>query len=110
MTQSVLIKIAASALAIAFAIPMQLGSQPPPEYKTKHQNYKLIDLGTFGGLNGGIAPEGNGGPYINRQGAVVGQANTTVPIPLENLGFVCFPGPTANHAFKWQAGKLRDLG
>src|SRR5215471_19252023 len=93
-----------------------LGSQaqaPGPEiqnHKSRHHTYKLIDLGTFGGLNGGVPVEGTGGPYINASGALIGQANTTVLIPPEYVGFVCFPGPTANHAFKWQRGRLIDLG
>jgi hypothetical protein len=92
------------------ATPVRLAGQQVEEHKPKHHTYKLIDLGTFGGLNGGIPTEGTGGPYINGSGAVIGQANTTVAIPPEDIGFVCFPGPTANHAFKWQRGKLSDLG
>jgi probable HAF family extracellular repeat protein len=91
-------------------IPGQLAGQQSIPHKPRHRTYKLIDVGTFGGLNGGIPVEGTGGPYINSRGVVIGQANTTTPIPPEYLGFVCFPGPTANHAFEWQRGTLVDLG
>jgi probable HAF family extracellular repeat protein len=103
-----------AAVAIAVmtlvATPHQLGAEQPEGTQPKHHIYKLIDIGTFGGLNGGVPTEGTGGPYVNHSGALIGQANTTVPIPPEDVGFVCFPGPTANHTFKWQRGRLSDLG
>ena len=94
---------------MAFPV-VQLAAQRAEEDKPSHQTYKLIDLGSFGGPQAFINPFGNGGPYINERGAVVGQAETTVPAPPEDLGFVCFPGPNVNHAFEWQHGKLTDMG
>jgi probable HAF family extracellular repeat protein len=94
---------------MAFPV-VQLAAQRAEENKPRHQTYKLIDLGTFGGPQGFINPFGNGGPYISGRGTVVGQAETTVPAPPEDIGFVCYPGPNVNHAFEWQHGKLTDMG
>jgi len=89
-------------LVATVGIPSHAIAQPHAP-RPRHHTYQLIDLGTLGGANGGVPVEGTGGPYINSSGAVIGQANTTIPIPPESLGFVCFPGPTANHAFKWHS-------
>ena len=59
----------------------------------EHARYRLVDIGTFGGPQGYINPWGNGGPYINLQGEVVGNTQTTVPIPANADSFLCYPGP-----------------
>jgi probable HAF family extracellular repeat protein len=89
----------------ALALPLQLAAQ--------HTQYKLIDLGTFGGPASIIAPTLAGGPenpgraLLNR-GVVVGAANTANPDPFSpNCNF---PDCFVAHAFSWQEGVLTDLG
>lgn len=77
---------------------------------SRHQRYKLIDLGTFGGPEGYINPEGNGGPYINDRGVIVGNTQNTTPLPSNADGFLCYPGPNVNHAFVWREHHTIDLG
>jgi|HubBroStandDraft_4_1064222.scaffolds.fasta_scaffold22867_2 probable HAF family extracellular repeat protein len=98
-------------LLTALATPVWTAAQanPSQDHKPKHQQYRLFDVGTFGGPTGWGPGVGNGGPVINRRGAVVGNADTTVLLP-PNPGFDCFPGPYVNHAFKWQDGQTVDLG
>jgi probable HAF family extracellular repeat protein len=75
----------------------------------KHHKYRLIDMGTLGGPMGYINSQGNGGPYINSAGAVVGVAQTTVSIPSQNNPYACFPGPNVNHAILWRNGHSVEL-
>ena len=79
-------------------------------HHAKHRRYKLVDIGTFGGPQGNVNPEGNGGPYINHRGVVVGQTQNTTPLSPTANTFLCFPGPNVNHAFKHVHGKTIDLG
>lgn len=97
-----------SGLAILVGFYPALAQNSNPHH-AKHQRYKLVDIGTFGGPQGNVNPEGNGGPYINHRGVVVGQTQNTTPLT-SPLGFVCFPGPNVNHAFKHVHGKTIDLG
>jgi probable HAF family extracellular repeat protein len=76
----------------------------------RHHRYKLVDLGTFGGPQGYLNPEGNGGPYINDRGAVVGNTQTTTPLPPNADSFLCYPSPNINHAFEWRGHDTIDLG
>ncbi len=45
----------------------------------KHHHYKLIDVGTFGGPNGGI--ENPSSPSLNNRGMLVGESATAAPDP-----------------------------
>jgi probable HAF family extracellular repeat protein len=94
-------------VSIILVLPALASAQ---ENAAQHPRYRLVDLGTFGGPQGYINPWGNGGPYINQTGAVVGQTQTTVPIPANADTFLCYPGPGINHAFVWQHGHTIDLG
>jgi len=71
--------------------------------------YKVIDLGTFGGPASVIAPTDNGGPEnpgrgLTSRGVIIGAAETTVPDPLSCSDCL------VSHAFRWQNGVLTDLG
>jgi hypothetical protein len=99
-------------LLAALAMPVGMAAQynPSQDHKAKHQKYKLIDMGTLAGPQGYINPLGNGGPYINGPGAVVGAAETTVALNPNSNPYPCFPGPNVNHALRWQNGHSIDLG
>jgi uncharacterized membrane protein len=79
------------------------------ELKAKHHNYKLIDLGTFGGP-GSTPTEFQ--QVLNNRGTVVGGADTSSPNPYPNCfnpfnqSFEC----SVQHAFEWRGGDLTDLG
>jgi hypothetical protein len=84
MESSILARMPAVVLVAVLAIPTALVAQAP----VKHHRYNLIDLGTFGGPSSYTNPAGNGGPYMNHQGAVVGSSQTPTPLPPNNNGFV----------------------
>jgi probable HAF family extracellular repeat protein len=108
-----------TALTLLTALALPLSAQQP---NAQHHQYKLIDLGTFGGpqswVLGGI--ETGGGAILNHEGAVVGAANTPDSNP--NYSYPCnFFGtlscnlfgtqdPLVEHAFQFQDGTLADLG
>jgi probable HAF family extracellular repeat protein len=97
------------ALAALAAAQDNTSSDPKP----KHQKYRLIDIGTFGGpaseltTNNGI---GAGAKILNNRGALTGSADTPVPDPYfpNCFGFTgdCF----VTHAFRWEDGIRTDLG
>ena len=90
-------------LLAALAMPVWTAAQDNPSqaHKPKHQRYKLIDLGTFGGPNSQV----NGGPppTINNEGTVAGLAETSTPCPYVD-------GLMVSPAFKWRDGVLTNLG
>jgi probable HAF family extracellular repeat protein len=73
-----------------------------------HHHYKLIDLGTFGGV-GSTTTEFQ--QVLNNDGTVVGGADTRSVNPAPNC-FNPFNAPDCyvQHAFAWQEGELTDLG
>ena len=89
-------------LALAFST-VSSAQNSPAESKHPHHNYKLMDLGTFGGPNSSYfsAPVVQS---VNNQGIVVGAADTSIPDP------TCFNDCNILHAFAWQKGALTDLG
>jgi probable HAF family extracellular repeat protein len=97
--------IAAMTLLTLLAIPARLAAQRNQGHKQEHHHYKLIDVGTFGGPNTNVNP---GTVVINKQGAVVGSADTTIPDPYAPNCFNsdCF----VSHAFQWEDGIVSDLG
>jgi probable HAF family extracellular repeat protein len=89
-------------LALAFSA-VSSAQNSPAESKHQHHNYKLMDLGTFGGPNSFYLSQ----PVVqsvNNRGTVVGTADTTVPNP------TCNPYCNVVHAFSWQKDVLTDLG
>ncbi len=99
-------------LFAALAMPVGMAAQdnPSQDHKPKHHQYKLIDMGTFGGAQSSINDQGNGYPDLNKHGDLVGAAETLVPLNQYSNGFPCFPGPNVNHAFRYQDGQVTDLG
>ncbi len=75
----------------------------------RHHRYTLVDLGTFGGSGSYVEPLGNGGPLISPTGAVVGQAETSIPVLTTTNGF-CNPGTNIFRALGWLRGVVTDLG
>src|SRR5215469_13660344 len=74
---------------------------------TKHHQYKLIDLGTFGGPSSIIF--GATGP-VNNLGQVTSCADTAIPDPYVPNGNPYFgQDPLVQHAFFWSHGVLGDL-
>ena len=93
------------ALFTAMTITVPLSAQQKPGGQTHHQ-YKLIDLGTFGGP-AGLVP-GFSLVSINSKGTVIVQGDTTIPDPYSPN---CFWGDClVNHVGIWRDGVLTDLG
>ena len=84
-------------------------SQATQQHSPKHHQYKVVDLGTFGGPDSTVSGEQ---PILTARGTVVGGADTTAANP--NPGcFNPFSGGSdcsAQHAFQWRHGTLTDLG
>jgi probable HAF family extracellular repeat protein len=79
------------------------------QHSAKHHQYKVVDLGTFGGPGSTVNCCAH---QITARGVVVGSADTSAANP--NPG--CFNGPlgvpdcNVNQAFQWREGTLTDLG
>jgi probable HAF family extracellular repeat protein len=77
---------------------------------TKHQRYKLIDLGTFEGANSQFATAPTAA-VVNNRGVAAGAADTTTANPFSsNDNPYLFADQFVEHAFKWDNGALIDLG
>jgi len=106
---------AAMTLLAALAAPVRLGAQGQQQNKQQIR-YKLIDIGTLGGPESDINPTGAiGSPnQVNRRGATVGGAATSIPTTTNNNPAICggFEGVVSfvNHGFEWQNGVVTDLG
>ena len=94
-------------LFAALVMPISTAAQNNPlqNHKTKHHQYKLIDLGTFGGPTSSVTRPSL--VSINSQGTVIVQADTTIPDPFYPN---CFNDCLVNHSGIWQDGVLTDLG
>src|SRR5271166_1471287 len=101
----------ASTLVAALAITLQLPAQDSPGHKPKHHQYKLIDLGDFGGPGSETAVIL---PILNNSGATLGIAQTPAHDPYDpncmSQYFAAFPDCLVAHAFGWRNGHLTDLG
>jgi probable HAF family extracellular repeat protein len=97
--------------ALAMSAGMAAQDNPSQDHKPKHHQYKLIDMGTFGGpaseltTNNGV---GAGAKILSNGGTLTGSADTPVPDPYSPLCFnaSCF----VSHAFQWEDGVRTDLG
>ena len=104
------------ALFASLTIPMRPVAQEQKRHKQEHHRYRFIDLGTFGGPESYINPAFTFGSnhQLNRRGAVVGSATTSILTTSVSNGFVCggLDGtvPFANHAFQWRNGDRDDWG
>lgn len=93
---------------LALAIPLQLPAQQDRDHRGKHHQYKLVDLGTFGGpssyFNDGNPPLSR---IVNNLGIAVGTADTAAADPYSpNCLTDCF----VSHGFEWRNGTVTDLG
>src|SRR5664280_9842 len=96
-------------LFAALAMPLGMAAQDnsSQDHRHKHHQYKLIDLGTFGGPNSFFfsSPVGDN---INNRGTVVGAADTSLQDPYyPNCDT---PDWLILRAFQWKNGILTDLG
>jgi probable HAF family extracellular repeat protein len=90
------------------AMPVGMVSQDSPsqDHKSKHHQYKLIDVGTFGGPSSFV--ESPFSADINSRGTAIVFADTSLPDPYSPN---CFqPDCLVNHSGQWQDGVLTDLG
>ena len=95
-------------LFAALAIPTQLTAQDNSDHKSKHHQYRLYDVGTFGGPQSGtfFYPSFTVPRSMNNRGVVVGFGDTALPDPYPDCFIDCF----VDHAFKYEDGVLTDLG
>jgi probable HAF family extracellular repeat protein len=101
MNNRKLIRIAATTFA-AFLAVLATGERLAAQesiLRPRHSHYKVIDLGTFGGPTSSY---NFGSVIINRRGAVVSAADTSI--------FDADCGCFVFHAFRWENGVLTDLG
>jgi len=102
-------RVTTMTLFAALAMPVCIAAQdnPSPDHKTKHQKYKLIDLGTFGGPNSYV--NGPTIPDLSNGGTYAGSADTSVPDPYAPY-YCASPDCLVLHAQKWWNGVGTDLG
>lgn len=91
--------------------------QPPHQLKpsSRPARYRLIDLGSFGGPNSGLALGYNPDQgLMNNRGIVTGAADTAQSDPHYPYTNPLFTGfgtdPYIQHAFAWRSSDLEDLG
>jgi probable HAF family extracellular repeat protein len=87
--------------ALAMPVGMTAQDNPSQDHKTKHHQYKLIDLGTLGGPNGFIMD-------LTAEGVAMAEADMSTPDPYAPN---CVQDDCLlNHGFRWKQGVKSDLG
>lgn len=96
----------AAYLFAALAMPVCIAAQDKPSqnHNPRHHQYRLIDIGTFGGPNSFF--NGTPPPMINNGGVAAGEADTAIRCPYPDPFTDGFVSP----AFKWENGVLANLG
>jgi probable HAF family extracellular repeat protein len=101
-------QIKAATLSIALLIPALLWAQDSQNARHHPPQYKLIDMGTFGGP-GSFGQDPSLPKPLNNRGILVGGAETTAADP--NFPNVClFCGSNIFHALQYRDGVRTDLG
>ena len=96
-----------SVIVAATSLGVTISAQQSGSAHATHHQYKLIDLGTFGGPTSIIF--GATGP-LNNFGEVTSCTDTTAPDSYAPNGNPYFGGdPLIQHAFLWKQGVLGDL-
>jgi probable HAF family extracellular repeat protein len=110
MKSSIKMWSTAATFLAAMAMPMGLVAQdnPSPDHRHRHHTYRLIDLGTLGGPASYNGDGGDGVRYLNNHDVVTGTADTPDHDPYDP--FCSWPDCQLAHAFRWQHGRLIDLG
>jgi probable HAF family extracellular repeat protein len=114
--------IAAIAVCAVLRLPAQLAAQEKQDHKGSiHHHYQLLDLGTFGGPTGWICNDPNfaGGAcgVLNNRGTIISGADSSTANPNYGNPSIFLPpngsppgDPFIQHAYRWNAGALEDLG
>jgi probable HAF family extracellular repeat protein len=84
-------------------------SKATEEHGAKHHQYRVVDLGTFGGPNSTVTGFSHA---LTARGTVVGGADTPDANPNPGCLNTAQGGTdcNVNHAFLWRDGSLTDLG
>jgi probable HAF family extracellular repeat protein len=90
-------------LLAVLAMPLGLVAQTA----TKHHIYKVIDVGTFGGLNSVFSSDIHG---LNAYGVLIGGAETPDPNPDPGCFTIFGADCSVVHAFRSHDGVTTDLG
>jgi probable HAF family extracellular repeat protein len=94
--------------AITVSIQSSAQDREREHHKPKHHQYKLIDLGTFGGPNSYISNPS--AKVLNNRGAIQGWADTRIPDPFAPNCFSGLGDCVVSHAFERRNGVVTDLG
>jgi probable HAF family extracellular repeat protein len=102
--------IVVMSLLYALAMPVGMAAQdnPSQDHKSKHHQYKLVDIGTFGGPNSFVPTSflnEAGVRVISDQGTVAGVGDTSAADPLCYFDDCFYP-----NAFQWQKDVQTNLG
>jgi len=99
--------IAMTLFALAIPVAVTAQNNAVQEKHTKHHQYKVVDLGTFGGPGSEGAGQSR---TLNPHGVVVGGADTPNANPNPGCSTPYFPDCFVQHAFQFRHGTLTDLG
>jgi probable HAF family extracellular repeat protein len=89
---------------LAMRVGMAAQDNPSQDHKSKHHQYKLIELGTFGGPSSSVP--GPSVKIVNVRRTMIGEGDT----PTSDLPDCFFGDCFIQHAFTWQDGVITDLG
>ena len=97
------------ALLATFAISAQAATpnKTTQQHSAKHHQYKVVDLGTFGGPSSSVNCCDH---QITARGVVVGSADTSTANPNPGCSDLGATDCNVNQAFEWRGGKLTNLG
>jgi probable HAF family extracellular repeat protein len=101
-------------LLAGLVAPVRVVAQDNLPNHHQHHQYRIIDMGTFGGPSSFVNFPYNAVPAVNSRGATVGASATPVATTSTSDFFVCggLDGivPNVFHGFVWQSGSVTNLG